>query len=297
MKVLLIDLDKAKYPNLALMKLSAWHKSRGDEIWFNFGLQNYDRCYCSCVFTWNALKVNAFPYDDIHLGGSGFKMGNTLPYVVEHIMPDYSLYDYPFSLGFTSRGCIKSCPWCIVTWKEGSIKEWAEIDEFLHPNSKGIVLYDNNLLAAPNAFRVLKRLAELGIPVDFNQGLDISLVTDEVAHYLAQLRFIKRLRFAFDVPELEGTFRRGMKLIEDAGITMSRVMVYMLIGFNTTLDEDMERVKIIRSFGADPFVMPFRSQDGKVNLSRETNEFARWVNRYRFRHITWEGWKKARGLK
>jgi len=299
MKVLLIDLDQTRYPNLALMKLSAWHKARGNKVWFNFTLQDYDAYYASCVFTWNTAILSKFPYGNIkmQLGGSGFNLWGTLPDEIEHIMPDYGLYNYPYAMGFTSRGCIKYCPWCIVPEKEGSIKEWAEIGEFLSPDSKGIVLYDNNLLAAPNALRVLKRLVEIRLPVDFNQGLDITLVNDEIASLLAKLRYIKQLRFAFDTPQAEGSFRAGMKLLQDAGVTMSRVMVYMLVGFNTTFDEDMERVKIIRSFGADPFAMPFRGQDGQVKLSRETNEFARWVNRYRLKHVPWEGWKKARGLK
>lgn len=138
MKVLLVDLDRTRQPNLALMKLSAWHKDRGHEVWLNFTLQRYDLCYCSCVFTWNAPKLGSFPYPDIELGGSGFNLWNTLPDEIEHIMPDYALYGYPYSLGFTSRGCIKHCPWCIVARKEGPIREWTEIVDnyYLEANMK-----------------------------------------------------------------------------------------------------------------------------------------------------------------
>ncbi|GAJ17604.1 unnamed protein product, partial [marine sediment metagenome] len=154
MKVLLMDLDVIKQrrpsPNLALMKLSAYHKAKGDEVFLNFPLQPPDIAYASCVFTWNAGRKTTVPNGAI-LGGSGIDLKAELLPEVEHIMPDYSLYpSIDSSMGFTSRGCIRNCPWCIVPVKEGQIKPWSRIYEFWDRRHRKITLLDNNLLAAPN---------------------------------------------------------------------------------------------------------------------------------------------------
>ena len=134
MKVLLTDLDVAThyrpFPNLVLMKLSAYHKARGDEVYLNFPLCQFDIEYASCVFSWNKRGASKLSQDAV-IGGSGIDIGAKLPPEVEHIMPDYTLYpNVDFSLGFTSRGCIRKCSWCIVPEKEGSIQAWANIYEF-----------------------------------------------------------------------------------------------------------------------------------------------------------------------
>ncbi|GAI38731.1 unnamed protein product, partial [marine sediment metagenome] len=149
-----MDLDIIKqrrpFPNLALMKLSAFHKARGDEVYLNFPLERPDITYASCVFTWNKKRISTAPNEAV-VGGSGIDLTTELPPEVEHIMPDYSLYPrVDFSLGFTSRGCIRKCPWCIVPEKEGQIKPRSRIYEFWDRRHRKITLLDNNLLAAPN---------------------------------------------------------------------------------------------------------------------------------------------------
>ncbi|GAH88535.1 unnamed protein product, partial [marine sediment metagenome] len=172
MKVLLMDLDvtnrRRPFPNLALLKLSAYHKSRGDEVFLNFPLCQPDVTYASCVFSWNAKRKASVP-DGATVGGSGINLKMVLPPEVEHIMPDYSLYpNVDFSLGFTSRGCIRRCKWCIVPEKEGIIRPAAEIYEFWDRHHSKIVLLDNNLLAAPNWEDTLSDLIREQIQVDFN---------------------------------------------------------------------------------------------------------------------------------
>ncbi|GAI75974.1 unnamed protein product, partial [marine sediment metagenome] len=176
MKVVFFDLDLTKrrraFPNLALMKLSAFHRARGDEIFFNFPLIQAEKIYASCVFTWNAKQANSRFPPGTAMGGSGVDLHSELPPEIEHIMPDYSLYPMDFSLGFTSRGCFRRCPWCIVPEKEGALKPWASIYEFWERRHKKIVLLDNNLLAAPNWQTTFAELIKEQVEVDFNQGLD-----------------------------------------------------------------------------------------------------------------------------
>ena len=234
MKVLLMDLDVIKrrrlFPNLALMKLSAYHKARGDEVYLNFPLQHPDITYASCVFSWNAKRRASVP-DSAIIGGSGIDLKAELPPEVEHIMPDYSLYPrVDFSLGFTSRGCIRKCPWCLVPGKEGGIRESAHIYEFWERKHRRIILLDNNLLAAPNWRQTLQDVMTEGLEVDFNQGLDIRLVNADNVRYLKRVK-TRQLRFAFDDIAYESAVRRGIKFLLNNGIPSRKLSFYVLVGF------------------------------------------------------------------
>ena len=144
MKVRLIQVD-GKWPNLALMKLSAFHKREGDQVAFD--LPDPDKVYISCIFQRNAAKARGmrtlFPHADIEFGGAGLG-SSILPEYIEHLMPDYALYDCRVSMGFTSRGCIRTCPWCNVWVREGYIRDHAPVQEFLQ-HAK-VILLDNPLI-------------------------------------------------------------------------------------------------------------------------------------------------------
>lgn len=265
MKILLMDLDVIKerrpFPNLALMKLSAYHKAKGDEVFLNFPLCQPDTTYASCVFTWNARqRIGLAP--DVIIGGSGIDLKTELPAEVEHILPDYSLYpNVDFSLGFTSRGCPRRCPWCIVPVKEGMIMPWARIYEFWDRQRKKILLLDNNLLAADSWRETMEDLISEDLEVDFYQGLDIRLVNEEKADYLARLR-TRQLRFAFDDIAQEKAVRRGIKFLLDRGIRSRKLSFYVLVGFgsdNTALD----RMKLLHSYNVDVYPMVYKGPDGK----------------------------------
>lgn len=265
MKISLLDLDMngrhKAFPNLALMKLSAFYQKRGHEVFLNFPLIQADLTFASCVFTWNLPNTIGLP-PDVDIGGTGIDLIKELPEKVEHIMPDYDLYpDMTYSLGFTSRGCIRNCPWCIVHDKEGDIKPWARIYEFWDRRHKGIVLLDNNLLAAPNWKTTLRDIVEEGLWVDFNQGLDIRLVTEEVAVCLSQLR-TRQLRFAFDDISYEEDVKRGIRLLTNAGIRSRKLQFYVLYGFPGDRTA-VRRMKILQEFNVDIYPMAYRGPDGR----------------------------------
>ncbi len=265
MKVLLMDLDVIKqrrpFPNLALMKLSAYHKAKGDEVYLNFPLRQPDITYASCVFTWNAKGRTTVPNGAI-VGGSGIDLKAELPPEVEHIMPDYSLYpNINFSMGFTSRGCIRKCKWCIVNEKEGGIRLVARIYEFWNRQHRKIVLLDNNLLAAPNWRQTMEDLIAEGLEVDFNQGLDIRLLNEESISYLKRVK-AKELRFAFDHIGYEKAVREGIELLLANGVGSRKLRFYFLYSF---ADDDMcvERVKILASYNVEVYPMLYKGPDGK----------------------------------
>lgn len=302
-KVLLFDADR-KLPNLALMKLSSWHKQKGHEVELNFPLGEYDIVYASCVFTKNWDRLRTLPFKDMFFGGTGTPSDVNLADDVEHIMPDYSLYPkMNYSLGFTSRGCIRKCPWCIVPKKEGEIRPHASIYEFWDHRLQKIVLLDNNLLAACNARETLQDLAKERVLVDFNQGLDIRLINEESAGLLKAVRLGRWLRFSFDEPAMESKVRQGIRILKKAGIPPQRLSFYILIGFDTAFDEDMDRLRIIEDYGCDPFIMAYQEINGvKPKVSWDgpgtIKEFARWVNVKRMhRTLSYERWLRYRKVR
>lgn len=276
MRVLLADLDfpsRPKYSkscgfgNLALMKISAWHKARGDEVFLNFPLPGWDMCYISCVFPWNKYRKAKYP--DGIVGGSAFSLSVRLPDQIEHIMPDYSIYGLDYSMGFTSRGCIRCCPWCLVPEKEGDIASWSEIYEFWDRSHEKIMLLDNNLLAAPNCLDTLKALIREQLTVDFNQGLDIRLVDDERAYYLSRVKVEDYYRFSFDLPEMARAVREGVKLLNNAGIPSRKLFFYTLVGFNTTIEQDRERFALLKSLKCQSYPMRYNDQLPAEGMIRE----------------------------
>ena len=263
MKVLLLDLDLLKarkpFPNLALMKLSAYHKVRGDKVFLNFPLCQPDITYASCVFSWHKPRTLD---PSFIIGGSGISLGTWLPDGIEHIMPDYSLYpNAAFSMGYTSRGCIRNCPFCVVRLKEGCIKAWADIREFFNPSFKRLLLLDNNIFASPNCVETFKNLIELQVETDINQGMDIRLLTDELVYYLKQIK-MKAYRFAFDNIANEKQVRQGIDLLLKAGISPRKLAFYVLVGFEQN-DGAVERVKILQGYGVDIYPMIYKDTSGK----------------------------------
>lgn len=297
MRVLLIDVD-SKIPNLALMKLSAWHKRQGDEVSRDF-YAGVDRVYVSCVFTKHRAKAEAFQrlWPNAVIGGSGWDLSGSLPDEVEAMRPDYALYGIDHGIGYTSRGCIRRCGFCVVPEKEGGIRSVATIREIVNPKSKFVVLLDNNFLANPDwASRALE-IEDNNLQVNFSQGLDIRLVDEVVASWLARIRFTnlhctrKQVNFAFDHVGIERQVREGIQRLFLAGLKPYQIGFYVLAGYDSTFEEDMVRFEILRGLGVEPFVMLYHKRD------RRLNAFARWVNRRLYKSCAWEDyrrWNKAK---
>lgn len=273
----LIDVDSHNFPNLALMKISAWHKTQGDDVeWWN-GLKHYDRVYQSKVF--DATYTPDNPYcimaDEVIQGGTGYDLNNKLPDEIEHIMPDYSLYGITdTAYGFLTRGCPRGCPFCIVAQKEGrkSVKV-ADLSEWWS-GQKYIQLLDPNTLASRGHMELLKQLADTGAEVDFNQGVDCRLLTEENILALNAVN-TKMIHFAWDMMKESGAVLKGLELYKRFGKLDERhTRVYVLVNYDTAMDENLERIYCLRELGYDPYVMIY----DKPHAPREIRRLQRWVN-------------------
>ncbi|MFA5790610.1 MAG: hypothetical protein WC976_06090 [Caldisericia bacterium] len=282
MKILLLDTD-SRIPNLALMKISAYYKKQGAEVQLNNELCNPDKVFISKVFT--AGKIT-YP-GPATIGGSGYDLKVTLPKEIESMMPDYDLYGCDYSLGFTTRGCIRDCKFCIVREKEGNFHVVGDIYDFWDKRHKKVLILDNNILADKKHFtKICGQIQKENLAVDCNQGLDIRLVDEEIAKTLSATQ-MKRVRFSFDNVGLEPIVRTKMKILVKY-IKPSKIFFYVLCGFDTSFDEDMRRVQVLKSLGVDPFIMPYHKN------SRLLNEFARWCNIFFFRNTPFEDFLKLR---
>ncbi len=283
MKVGLIQVD-GKMPNLALMKLAAFHKKKGDDVTvLDMSHLEFDRVYASKVF----------------VGGSGVSLKCELPSEIEAEVPDYEAFKTDYSIGFSSRGCMKErgCSFCIVKPKEGLIRE-APFDWVSHHK---VVLLDNNFLASPLWKEKLNYFIRQKLKVCFTQGLDIRLINSENAKLLSQVLYYdlkfnrRRLYFAFDDPSLEPLICEKVKLLNENGIPSRHLLFYVLVGYNTDFTQDYHRFEILNDLDCLPFIMLYNGQRNNANL----RHFARWINKRYYHVCTWEAYcdkKKGNGV-
>ena len=286
MRVLLLNID-SKLPNIALKKIEMWHKQQGDEIIWDMPMMlgQTDKAYASCIFTKNYDVVANYKglYPELIAGGTGYDIIIKLPSDIEAMKPK-------LNYGFTTRGCIRNCSFCLVPKAEGRIKAVGDIYDIRDGKSKEITLMDNNILALPKHFKhICHQLIKEKVKVDFNQGLDIRLVTDDIAKDLSELRN-HRFRFAFDSPKIEKDFRKGIELMLRY-MNANRLMIYVLVGFDTTFEEDMYRIQVIREYGSDAFVMLYNELGDSL-----LKHLARWNNRFWLRNVTFNDYLQRKRL-
>ena len=275
-KVLLIDVD-SKIPNLALMKISAYHKSIGDTVGFN--ISDPDLVYASIVFTKNGWKGNGiktmYPDSEVLIGGSGYSLNSTIPKEAEHLKPDYDLYPSEYSQGFTTRGCIRNCHFCIVRDKEGYLSRYQHPKNFHDDRFDTIMIMDNNWLADPDwFFDTSNWIIDHDLKV-IEHGLDIRLVTERIANHLLEMK-IKKYHFAFDFPDLEPVIREKVELLRDVGINLrTDTTFYVYCDSDQDYDNALHRCNILRDLGTNAFLM-WNCEAVKTNRIKR---LIHWCNR------------------
>jgi hypothetical protein len=278
MHVWLVDFD-GKIENLALMRLSTYWKQQGASVDLKHGalnrkgevtdpflypnlLDNPDKVFISCLFRWNrdsALLLARTWGDRAEIGGTGVDHQKQLPPEVAACEPDYTLYGERRAIGFISRGCPNRCPWCVVWRKEGELHRVSTAQELAQRHTDLLAL-DNNFLGLSDHMSDLRWLAENKVPVDFNQGLDARLVTEENAPLLAQLNWPSVPRFSLDgnYDGQRDAVARTLDLLEKHGTPRNNVCVFVLIGFEG-LASDIERLTYVHQLGARAFPMGYRN--------------------------------------
>jgi hypothetical protein len=284
MRVLLVDFD-SKIPNLALMKESTWYTVEGHEV--GFKVRNPNLVIVSVIFQKNRVRAsaftNAYPNAKVIYGGPGMfpDCGNIG--AAELMKPDYNLYPSEYSQGFTTRGCIRHCSFCLVPQMEGPLRTVQLPHHFHDDQFRTCMIMDNNLLAAPGPWvhEVLGWFRDAGVGMDATQGLDARLLTEEWAGMLKDIRHPRGIHFAWDNLGDEAAIIKAIGLLKGAGFNLKHdVSFYILAGFNTTFEEDLYRCDHLREMGVNSFVMRYHKRN------RMLNRLAKWANR---RHAYWSG--------
>ena len=290
-------------PNIALMKLSHWHKAQGDTVHFSKSWQRdlfepqYDTVYGSAIFKWTKPKLDRFlaEFPDAIVGGTGTTSTMTVEDITngeyEHF--DYSLYPkFTHSIGFSQRGCRLKCGFCVVPGKEGKNRDNSSIGKIWRgePHPKEIILLDNDFFGAPGWQERSEEILDGGYKVCFNQGINIRLIHEEGAAMLNRMPFFeakfkyKRVHTAWDNLKDEKRFFKGLGILLDAGIKPRDIMVYMLIGYwpGETMDDILYRFNRLNDAGVLPYPMVFDREN------KEHKKFQRWVNRRYYQFVPWE---------
>lgn len=286
MKIGLIDIDRTDFPNLVLMKLSAWYKAKGYETTLLHpadvinGQNLFGECdemVGACVFDWNQNICDLLEKCGVNVGGVGSKnKSKVLSNEQEHMMPDYDLYGIDsVSYGFLTRGCPRHCPFCVVGDKEGLVsRKVANLNEFWN-GQKEIQILDPNILACEEHIELLTQLEESNALVEFNQGLDARLLTEENTEILKRIK-IKRIHFAWDNPK-DKRVPDALEMFADKwGVKQKdhSIVVYVLTNYWSTLEEDLHRIYWLRDRGFSPYVMIYDKQQAPKKI----RHLQRWVN-------------------
>lgn len=292
MKIGLIDVDGHNFPNIPLMKISAWHKAQGDRVeWYDpMFSEHMDRVYMSKVFSFTPDYEYPIRADEIYCGGSGYciELVNgkevydsdrdcELPPEIEHIYPDYSLYNITdTAYGFLTRGCPRGCGFCHVEAKEGRVsRKVADLTEFWN-GQKNIVLCDPNILGCREWKNLLQQLVDSKAWVDINKGLDIRLMTEEKAEMLKKIK-MKQLHFAWDRYQDKEMILPKFKMFKEiTGINERNLIVYVLCNYDTTIEQDLERIYTLREMGYWAYVMLYDKEH--IPKGHDLRKMARWVN-------------------
>ncbi len=311
MKIGLIDVDGHNFPNLALMKIAGFHKAKGDEVeWAKPKKQTiqanlfeqvttptrneYDRIYASKIFTFSQdFERDKYQANEFVCGGTGYDIKRKLPEEIDNwTKPDYTFYpQHKFSIQFFSRGCIRHCPFCLVHDKEGYIHPVKPME--LNPEGEWIEVLDNNFFANPEWKKAVEELEKTKKPVKFH-GVDVRIMNEEQAEALNRLKLKNGIHIAWDLPiDLTKQLTAMTKHIKPYKITC-----YVLVGFNTTREQDLYRIRTLKRLGIYPFVQPFRDYENKRTPTKYEKDLQRWANRaWLFKKIDFLDYEPRKGFK
>lgn len=305
------------FPNYALMKISAWHKQRGDTVEFftpidprepeqiqlfpieEYPLRRkahlYDKVYSSKVFDFT--PENRYLPKKTIKGGTGYSITATLLPEIDAMFPDYSIYQQcGYAIGYITRGCPNSCPWCVVPQKEGSIKPYRRWQELVRPDSNKLVLMDNNILSCEYGIQQLESLIDSGYSIDLNQGMDARLVNERIAGIIARLKWIRYIRFSCDqTAQVEAIFRAAAMLAEH-GIKPYRLFIYLLV--TKDIDNAASRVEKLKELnGISLYAQAERNEAKDIIPNRAQLEFTqRYIYGKCYRKETWHEYCRRWGF-
>jgi len=284
------------FPNFALMKISAYHKARGDTVqWWN-ALDNplYDKVYSSKVFDFTPENMYLPP--DTIKGGTGYGLYTELPPEVDNLFPDYSIYpDCDYAIGYITRGCPNRCGWCVVPTKEGDIRPYAHWRDIVRHDTNKLVLMDNNILACDYGITQLAELAQTDYKIDLNQGMDARLVNERITNIIASMKWIKYIRFSCDqIPQIEA-IENAAAMLARRGVKPSRLFVYLLV--TKDLENADYRVQRLKQAKVSIYAQAERNPAQGIMPNAAQKEF---VHRYTYgrsyKKETWTEYCERRGL-
>lgn len=290
--------QRKTFPNLALMKISTWHKAAGDTVeWWN-PLYKYERVYSSKVFD--------FTPDDPYLpentirGGTGYRdllINKELPTAIDNMFPDYSIYpDCDYAIGYLTRGCIRKCRWCIVPEKEGYIRPYRTWQELVRTDTDKLVLMDNNILACDYGIEQLESMIGSRYRIDLNQGMDARLVTNDIAEILSRLEWTRFIRFSCDQKSQIDPIRQTVELLGRYGVKPYRIFIYLLV--TKDIQDAADRVEALKGYkGINLYAQAERNERLGIMPNKAQLEFQqRYVYGGCYRTETWEEYCKRKGF-
>ena len=287
------------FPNYALMKISAWHKAQGDNVeWWN-PLKNYDVVYSSKIFDFT--PENPYLPENIIRGGTGYAdvpIWQQLRQEVDQLFPDYSIYPAcDYAIGYITRGCPNNCRWCVVPSKEGEIKPYRSWRQLIRPDSKKLVLMDNNILASDFGIAQLEELTRQNYAIDLNQGMDARLVDERVAKILAGLKWIKYIRFSCDQQAQIEPIMRTAELMGKYGVKPYRLFIYLLV--TADIEDAVKRVEALKRLGnITIYAQAERNERQGIVPNKMQLEFAqRYVYSGRYRQESWAEYLERMSIK
>lgn len=279
-------LKRKTFPNYALMKISAWHKSQGDTVEWWYPEGEFDKVYSSKIFDFT--PENPYLPSDTIKGGTGYDIQLKLPDEIENMFPDYSIYpECDYAIGYITRGCPNKCRWCVVPEKEGNIKPYRTWQELVRPDSNKLVLMDNNILACEYGIQQLENLIDSGYSIDLNQGMDARLVDNRIAEILSKIKWIRYIRFSCDTTAQITAIESTIKFLEKHGVKPYRVFVYLLV--TKDIDNAVYRVEHLKKFrGITIYAQAERNERIGIMPNKLQLKFAqRYIYSGKYRSESW----------